>query len=179
MVTPCLVTPAASSFVVPSTLEDQIVMLIGSLTTSYFYQPLEDAWITGSSPALAGTFQAGVSGCHHPNGPTGTCQTGTTASILKTTLSLAIGLSGYKGRITGGTGAGQDFIIDGNTTGSNSQLYLRSALAVAPDTSSTYILFTGRFWLISSGTTGTSTFKFFDWATQAYDTTPTATLGVA
>src|SRR5438270_265719 len=82
----------------------------------------------------AGTFAAGACGAYHPSGPTGTASAGT-AATLTTTTTINRDLSGFKVRITAGTGAGQEATILSNTYGANSVLTF-ATLGTVPDNTS-------------------------------------------
>ncbi len=177
MCTPCPAASVANSFLIGSDGPTQGLMHVVSAAIVWWYSPLEDGWVQLASPALAGTFGAGVCGTQHPQGPSGTAQAGTGAGVLVTNLALLADLSPklgkrFAGRITGGTGAGQDFVITSNTTGANSVCYITTpagaALATAPDATSTYTLYTGRFYVLNAGTIAAGSFKAYDHATQTW-----------
>lgn len=178
---------AAGMTMIDSEGPDQSVMIFGSNTTgNYLYNWEEDGPpVTLPSPALAGTFGAGACGRYHPAGPTGTAAAGSGATLLKTTLSLLADLRPhgdkyFKGFVTGGTGAGQYFECVSNScvTGA-SDIVIRAvgggALGTALDNTSTYVLYTGRFFCLSAGTLAAGSFKYYDWATKAWSGSLTIT----
>lgn len=139
-----------------STLWDQLQLWIGDYTA--LYDPKQDAWLTISvSPvgAIASTF--------HPYGPSGTATAGT-STTLTTNLTLPGGLAKYSIRTTGGTGAGQERVIAGNTTGANSVITVTTPWTVTPDNTTTYTLITGRFWQVASG----ASTRYYDVATGTW-----------
>jgi hypothetical protein len=166
MMTPAPTATAAGSFIVSSTLDDQLVLYMNSVTVHYLYDPYEDSWLTIPASGLAGTFGAGSCGAYHPNGPTGTASAGG-ATTLTTTLTLPGSLKGYKIRITGGTGAGQERTIDSNTFGANSVITVSSSWSVNPDNTSTYMIQSGRFWIFI-GNNATQGLRYYDVATNTW-----------
>ena len=115
---------------------------------------------------LAGTFGAGSCGAHHPNGPTGTATAGG-GSTLTTNLNIPGSLAGYKIRITGGTGAGQERTILSNTFGANSIITVSAAWTTNPDATSVYLIQSGRFWVFI-GNNATQGLRFYDVATNTW-----------
>lgn len=159
---------AVGSFVVSSNL-DSTQFFVVSNTVVYMYDPMEDGWLLLPSPALAGTFGAGASGCRHPHGPRGFPTAGTTTT-LTTNLNFQRNLKGYKVRIIAGPAAGEERVIKSNTTGSNSVITFETAFGSTLTTASEFIMFTGRLWLVGAGTLASGSFKYYDWATNAWST---------
>lgn len=177
MCAPSPIANPANAFIIGSDGPAQGIMYVVNATTVWLYYPLEDAWVQLASPALSGTFGAGVAGTYHFLGPTGTAQAGTGAGQIVTNLTILADLSPklakpFKGRITAGTGAGQDFVITGNTTGANSTVFLTAPggapLSTAPDNTSVYALYTGKFYVLSAGTLAAGSFKSYDYATATW-----------
>lgn len=171
---PCPVSTSANTFTVNSEGPDQSIMYVTSATVALIYDPFEDAWGYLPNPAFAGTFGAGACGRYIATGPSGTATAGS-ATSLTTNLTLLANLAPkagrhFKGFVTGGTGAGQYFEIESNTTGTaNAVLTIRkpgvaAGLDTALDATSTYVLYTGRFVVANAGTTAAGSIKYFDYA---------------
>lgn len=176
---PAPLNNAANYFTVDSEGPDQLTYYVTSATAVYTYSPDEDAWGLLNSPALA-TFAAGACGKYHPTGPNGTAAAGSTSTTLNTTLTILGDLTArngenFKVRITGGTGAGQERLIASSTLGANATITVTTAWSVTPDATSTYILYTGRIYIIGGGTTAAGSFKYWDHATQAWSGNLTVT----
>jgi hypothetical protein len=165
MMTPAPTATAVGTFVVSSSLVNQLQLYVQASTVQYLYRPDEDAWLTVTSGSL-GTLAAGSCGAHHPNGPTGTATAGS-ASTLTTNLTIPGNLAGYKIRITGGPGAGDERTILSNTYGANSVITVSSNFSATITSSSTYLLLTGRFWCLGCSAAA-ATFKYYDVATNAW-----------
>jgi hypothetical protein len=179
MIAPLPVPSTAGSFTISSDNADQSIIMINSTSAAYLYNPMEDGWVLLPSPALSG-FGAGASGTYNKVGPSSTAQTGTgttnaplNATTLITNLTLLQDLGPhlakyFKGFITSGTGAGKTFRIISNTTGTNSILYVQdddTELPMTLDSTTNFVLYTGRFYVLSSGTlSGSSSFKYYDYA---------------
>jgi hypothetical protein len=170
MMTPAPVATAAAMFVSEAGDLDpnQLKLYVTSSTVHYLYFPLEDAWLQIPSGALAGTFGAGSCGEWNPLGATGTASAGS-ATSMTTTLTIPGSLTGYKFRVTAGTGAGQTITITSNTTGANAILYF-DTVSTALDNTSVYELLTGRFYVVNAGTMASGSFKYYDVATNAWTT---------
>lgn len=171
-VCPCPSASVAGSILIdsPSDQEpNQYVLGLYSNTLAYLYAPKDDAWVTLPSPALAGTFGAGVCGAWNPKGPTGTASAGSSTTIT-TTLTAVVDLAGYTVRLTGGTGAGQIRRISSNTIGANAVLTVAEAWTTTPDATTTYELRTGRFYVLGAGTLASGSFRYYDVATGAWTT---------
>jgi hypothetical protein len=171
-VAPCPSTSAAGSILIdsPSDQEpNQYVLGLFSNTVAYLYAPREDGWVLLPSPALAGTFGAGVCGAWNPKGPTGTASAGSSTTIT-TTLTTVLCLAGYSIRLTGGTGAGQIRKISSNTIGANAVFTVAEAWTTTPDATTTYELRTGRFYVLGAGTLASGSFRYYDVATGAWTT---------
>ena len=177
MTDPPVGASAAGVFLVASEGPDQSIMRVSSATAVQLFDPFEGGYTSLPSPALAGTFGAGSCGRYHPMGPTGTAQAGSGATTLVTNLTILADLRKrggryFLGRVTGGTGAGQDFRIENVTTGANATLTIAKiaggALATALDTTSTFVLLTGRFYILNAGLQAAGSFKYWDYATSTW-----------
>jgi hypothetical protein len=140
---------------------------IASNTVHYIYQPEEDSWIQIPSGALAGTFGVGTCGTASSIGPTGTATAGGSSTIT-TNLSLARNLVGFKIHLTGGPGAGDIRTITSNTVGSSSVITVDTPFSDTPTTGTTYRLITPRFFVWNAGTMAAGSFRYYDYATNAW-----------
>ena len=160
---------AVGSFIVSSNLQDQYQYYITANTVMNIYDPINDGWMAGPSPALAGTFGAGACGVRHPWGPRGTATGGTTTTI-STNLNLQRSLKGYMVRITAGPNAGEERTIASNTTGANSVITVDTPYGTAITSASEYVLITGRLYVLGAGTLASGSFKTYDVATNTWTT---------
>jgi hypothetical protein len=167
----CTQVPYATNAVVvvgASKGPDQWSYSVSGTTAAWLYDPSEDSWAQLASPAL-GSFGAGAASCWHPGGPSGTALAGTSTTITTSTtvnsdLEAASGLN-YRIRITGGTGAGQERLIDGALYGANSVVTVTVPWDINPDATSTYQLMTGRLYVFGGATLAAGSFKYFDYCT--------------
>ena len=173
---PAPLNTAAAHFVVSSRHYRQQQMLVTSNTAVYLYNPLEDAWITLPSPALAGTFGAGACGVagSFSTGTTVaasslTATAGTTISIT-TNQTLARDLRGYSVYFVGGTNAGKLKTIASNTIGANAVITFTEAEATAFDATSQYRLMTPVFYVLGAGTLASASFRKYCFATNSWTT---------
>lgn len=161
-----------------STQFDQVQLWVDGNSSHYLYYPTEDSFVQLPPAALSGSFSlASMSAVYHPNGPTGTASAGG-AQTITTTLTIPSSLAGYTIRITGGTGAGQEQVILRNTYGANSVITVTSPWTTNPDNTSTYLLITGRFWVLS-GLTGSVGLSMYDLALNTWAYRVTTGLGGA
>jgi hypothetical protein len=167
MTTPAPVATAAGALVISSRLSQQRQLYLVNATTAYLYYPFEDGFIQIPSPALAGTFGAGVCGTSTAVGPSGTATSGTTTTV-NTSLSLQRSLKGYKIEITSGPGAGDVRTILRNTTGTNSSITVDAVFSAAITSSSTFRLITPRYYVLCSGTLATGSFRVYDFALNTW-----------
>jgi len=179
MVSPAPSASTTGSFIVSSTAFDQYQFFSNSLTGYFLYYPADDAWLQLPSSGLAGSFGNGSCGCYHPHGPTGnataTAAIGTSTISISTSPGIFGSLAGYKIRITGGAGIGQERTIASNTFGTSSVVTVTSPWTTALDTTSTYVLLTGRFWVFCGNNATAQGFKFYDVAMNAWSSATVAT----
>ncbi len=150
------------------TLPGDIPMLVvTSASVHYLYCPDDDAFIQIAASGIAGTFGAGACSVFHPFGSSGTATAGG-ATTITTGLNLPRRLDGYKIRITGGTGAGQERTIASNTLGAASVITVSAAWDTNPDATSVYVLLTGSFFFWCPGTASTFGFRRFTLDTLAW-----------
>lgn len=166
LMTPAPIVSVAGSLFIPSNDRFQRAMYIYNNTTHYLYNPETDGYVQIKASGIAGTFAAGTAGFWHPSGPTGTISAATSTTIT-TNLTLNVLLEGYTIRITGGTGAGQDRVIDYNVLGANTVITVTSAWTITPDATSTFVIYSGRYWFFNPGSSGVG-FMYYDWATDAW-----------
>ncbi len=183
---PCGPAPASSAagtnfrYLKIDTYNINIGFLVVNATTVYAYDAATDAYMLLPSPALTGTFGAGVCSRIHPMGPSGTATAGTTSTIT-TNLTIVRDLRDYKIRITGGPqSVGSELTILSNTIGANSVITVATQ-GGAFTTGTTYQLITPRFYVISAGTLAVGSFNYYDFAlntwTQRSITSLSATWG--
>lgn len=164
--TPSPVTTAAAMHMIYGDTVRRIAMLIASATAQYLYYVDQDAWEQIATVTLGGTMSAGACGGWSPLGPTGTATAGSTTSMT-TNLTIPRSLAGYTIRITAGAGAGQEAVITRNTTGANAVFYF-SALGVALDNTSVYVILSGRYYVWDAGTMSATSFQYYDFATNTW-----------
>jgi hypothetical protein len=180
--TPAPNATVAGSFIASSRHYRQQQLYVASATVQSLYNPMEDAWVSVPSGALAGTFAVGACGTATSVGPSGTATAGTTSTIT-TNLTLARDLRGYSIHITGGPNAGATLAISSNTVGATSVITV-PVQASAFTASTTFRLLTPRWYVLNaitaSGTTTAAVFRFYDFALNTWASAETgATDGVA
>jgi hypothetical protein len=174
--TPAPAATAAGHCIVSSRHYRQQQLLLQSNTAAFLYNPAEDGWVQVPSPALAGTFGAGVCGT------AGSFSTGASAAAssltatagsttsLTTNQNLQRDLRGYSVWIVGGTNAGRLKTIAANTLGANAVLTFTEAEATAFDATTQYRLLTPTFFVLGAGTLAAGSFKRYDFATNSWIT---------
>lgn len=171
--TPAPVASVAGALVISSRLAHQRQMYLTSASVAHLYYPGEDGFVQMLSPALLGTFGAGVCGTSTCVGPTGNA-TGGSANSLITNLTLARGLgpsegaAGYQIQITGGPGAGDVRTIAWNTVGANGVITVSAPFSAVPTASTTYRLLTPRWYILNAGTVQAGSFRMYDFATNTW-----------
>ena len=172
--TPAPAATVAGSLIASSRHHNQRQLYWQNGTTLYLYNPYEDGWVQLANPSFGGTFGAGsVATCAawSTGATTGalslTATAGTTTTIT-TNQTLARDLKGYCVQFLGGTNAGKVKEIESNTIGTNAVITFTSAEGVAFDNTSTYRLLTPKWFLLIAGTAAATTFKSYDFATNAY-----------
>lgn len=131
------------------------------------YDAICDSHMTLPASGIAGTFGPGSCGRVIPLGPTGTATAGSTTAVT-TNLTINRDLRGFKIRITGGPGSGDERIIASNTLGANSVITIAAAdaFSAAITASSTYRLLTPRLWVFNPA--ATPGFGYWDYALSAW-----------
>jgi hypothetical protein len=150
-------------------------MVVVNAVTHYLYHHDEDAWIQIASGALAGTFGAGACGEYHPWSITYTANGGSTTTVTVAAAThniIGFALGSTIEFVSSGTNSGLRRTVTAiNTSGGgtgNITLTLDSAVPTAVLTSHTFRLNTGRFYVMSAGTTAAGSFKVYDVATAAW-----------
>lgn len=144
------------------------VLYLSSGTVGWLYTPEEDGSVQIANPSLSGTFGTGTCIASNNVGPTGTATGGSTTTI-QTNLTLARNLKGYRVLITGGTNVGEMRTILQNTVGTNSTITIDgSAYPTAITATSTYRLYTPRWYVINGGSVSAGNFKFYCFALNTW-----------
>lgn len=162
---------------------NNIAMLLQSATQQYLYHHDEDSYIPITSGAFAGTWVAGVCGIYHPWSKTYTATGGSTNTI--TVNAATFNLSGFcRGAVIeflSGTAANigtRTTITEILTNAGIGTITLTLADAVTSVANNdTFRLNTGRFFVMSSGTLASGSFKSFDLGTLTWTTLAFATGG--
>lgn len=164
----------AGSFVASSRHYRQQQLYVTSNTTAWLHNPSHGGWAATPSPALAGTFGAGAAGCAAGwsvgaavGAASLTATAGTTTSIT-TNQTLARDLRGYNVQILSGPNAGETKEIASNTIGTNATITFTTASASAFSASTVYRLLTPRWFVLGAGTLAAGSFKFYDFATNTW-----------
>lgn len=150
-------------------------LCIRSNTEAFIYNPSEDGWIPITSPALAGTFGAGVSavaGAWSTGATIGSASltaTGGTVSTIITNQTLARDLRGYSAHILSGPNAGAVLPIVSNAVGANATITV-APQASAFSASTVYRLLTPRWYVVGAGTLAAGSFRVYDYATNTWTT---------
>lgn len=180
--TPAPVTTAAAMFVIaPGSGNQEKSMYVTSATVQHLYFHSQDGWVQIPSAALAGTFGAGACGTYSPWSITYTANGGTT-----TTATVAAATHNINGFAEGET---IEFISSGTNTGLRRKivsvrnnagagtitLTFDTAVNTAVLNTHTFRLSTGRFFVMSAGTTAAGSWKTFDNATYAWQSSLSTT----
>lgn len=150
-------------------------LYINSTTTAWLYTPDEDGFVPLASPALAGSFAAGVgavAGAVSIGASTalqGLTATGGTTSTIITNQTLTVDLRGYSVYILSGPNAGVTLAIVSNTIGTNATITV-AAQASAFTASTVYRLITPVWYVVGAGTLASGSFKKYDFATNTWTT---------
>ncbi len=181
------VLPAASAIgtlaVFSKNGANNLAMLLQSATLQYLYHHDEDMFIPITSGAFAGTWVAGVCGVYHPWSRTYTATGGSTTTVTVSAATHNINgfargaviefLSGTAGNI--GTRTTITEILNNAGQGTITLTLADTVTSVANN--DTFRLNTGRFFVMSSGTLASGSFKYFDVGTLAWVTLAHATGG--
>lgn len=175
MMTPAPVATAAGSFIIADDAEGQfgLVLYVVNATTMYLYDHDEDGFvqIPAPSPALGGTFGAGTCGARVRWSNTMTANGGTTTTA--TTTAAITGLCiGQKIRFLTGSQIGVEATITGViiVPGGTSTIQF-AAIGGAVVNTDTFVIDTGRFYILNAGTLATNSFRSFDPLTGTWSAT--------
>lgn len=159
------------------------IWFLKSIAILVQYNAKNNGWVQLASPALTGTFGNGASMVFAPShGPRGSISAGATttsftiSSALPNSASLSPNqLKGIRVRVigntSGGSGLTEERTILSNTGGTTPTITLESALSFTPAAGATYEILSGRLYMLSAGTLASNSFKYFDIATNAFNTT--------
>jgi hypothetical protein len=182
MMTPAPITTAAGAFVITDVKElDNLALFMSSATVHYLYHHDEDAFVQIPSGALAGTFGAGSCGCRSRWSGTLTANGGSTTTATTTALISGIAI-GKTVRFLTGLNAGKEAVITGALiVPAGTSTIQFAALGSAVANTDTFIIDTGRFYVVNAGTLAAGSFKSYDpllgtWATLVNTNLP-ATIG--
>jgi len=175
MMTPSPSASAAGTFVVMAGSGNQNkALFVASATVHYFYDHNQDGWMQIPSGALAGTFGAGACGAYSPWSITYTANGGstTTVTVLASTHNITdYALNETIEFISSSTNSGlrrRIISIRNNAGAGTITLTLDTAVATAVLNTHTFRISSGRFYLMSAGTTAAGMWKVFDNATMAW-----------
>lgn len=182
MMTPAPVTTAAAMFVIsPGSGYRDIAMYVTSATVQYIYSHNDDGFAQTPSAALAGTFGAGACGAYSPWSITYTANGGTTTTV--TVAAATHNITSYaEGEtiefISSGTNTGlrRKIVSVRNDAGAGTiTLTMDAAVNTAVLNTHTFRLSTGRFFVMSAGTTAAGSWKVFDKSTFAWQSSLSTT----
>lgn len=165
LVNPAPVATSTGACIISSNNYRNQQLYLSSGASAYIYLPEEDAYVSLPNPSLGGAFGNGTCGAASCIGPTGTATSGS-ATTLVTNLNLQRDLRGYKIHITGGAGAGQIVDIESNTIGSNATI--TATFSTPVNNTSTFRLFTPRWYVLNGGTQSASSFRVYCFALNTW-----------
>lgn len=174
--TPAPTAKVTGAFVASSRHYRQQQLYVAGNTSAWLYNPNEDGWVAVPSPALAGTFGAGASGCAAgfsigtTVGAQALTATGGTTSTIITNQALARDLRGYRVQILSGPNAGATLDIASNTVGANATITVTPPQASAFSASTVYRLVTPTFYVVGAGTLAAGSFRKYCFATNSWTT---------
>lgn len=164
MMTPSPATAGTAAFIVKDPLgTKRLAFLVTSATVHYMYAVDEDAWMQVPSMALAGTFGAGACGCWGTWSNTLTA-TGGATNYLTLTTSINSSPYGNTVRFLTGNNAGYERICSGfliQPNGTN-VLYFSVPFPNAILNTDTFVVDTGRYYIMCAGTIAAGIFKSYD-----------------
>lgn len=176
-----LPTPViAGSFIVTDVKEkDNYALLMINATIHYLYNFNEDSWAQITSGALAGTFGTGSCGTKTRFSQTITANGGSTTTVTTTTNinNLCIG---EKIRFLSGSNIGKESTITGILLNQGGTHIIQfNALQSPVVTNDTFVITTGRYFILNAGTQANGSFKVYDpllgtWNSLAFANLPAA-----
>lgn len=175
MMTPAPTASVAASFMLAAGSGNQNkALLVISATVQYLYDHAQDGFMQITSGALAGTFGAGACGAYSPWSITYTANGGstTTATVAAATHNINAYVEGETIEfINSGTNNGLRRKITNvrNNAGAGTiTLTFDRAVATAVLNTHTFRISSGRFFVMSAGTTAAGSWKTFDIGTMAW-----------
>lgn len=175
MMTPAPTASVAASFMLAAGSGNQNkALLVISATVQYLYDHAQDGFMQITSGALAGTFGAGACGAYSPWSITYTANGGstTTATVAAATHNINAYVEGETIEfIASGTNNGLRRKITNvrNNAGAGTiTLTFDRAVNTAVLNTHTFRISSGRFYVMSAGTTAAGSWKTFDLGTMAW-----------
>jgi hypothetical protein len=171
MMTPAPVASSSGSFVITDINETDVNSLyVVSATVHYLYNHKEDSYIQIPSGALAGSFGAGSCGARSRYSNTFTANGGSTTTVVTATIlsDLAVGSTI---RFLSGANLGKESLITGVIVipGTSTTLQF-GALSSAVVNNDTFVLDTGRFFIVNAGIVASGSFKSYDMVSSIWTT---------
>ncbi len=163
MMNPAPANSGNGVFVVTDTMEaDKYALLVFSATLHYLYNREEDSYVQIPSGALAGTFGAGACGTRGRWSATLTATGGSNTSVT-TTANISGIVTGKTIRFLTGANAGRETIVSNVliVAGGASTLSF-SALPNPVANTDTFVIETGRYFVMCAGTVAANIFKAYD-----------------
>lgn len=175
MMTPAPIASVAASFMLAAGSGNQNkALLVISATAHYLYDHAQDGFMQIPSGALAGTFGAGACGAYSPWSITYTANGGsvTTATVAAATHNINAYVEGETIEfISSGTNNGLRRKITNvrNNAGAGTiTLTFDRSVNTAVLNTHTFRISSGRFFVMSAGTTAAGSWKTFDIGTMAW-----------
>ena len=168
VMTPAPTTTAAWGFVITDkNWETWNALYVASATAQHWYSFKEDAWVTIPSMALAWTFWAWACGTYHWTSNTYTATWGSTTQLTTTSL---IGWLAVWSTLELKSWTAANIWLKRTVSSINNfwwvvTILLNSALPSAVVNTDTFVLSTGRFFIMNAWTIAAWIFKSFDIAT--------------
>ena len=181
MMTPAPVAAAAAMFVVcPGSSNPNLAMYVTSNTVQYLYDHNQDGFTQIPSAALAGTFGAGACGTFTPWSITYTANGGstTTVTVAAATHNITSYALGATIEFLNGTNLGYRRYITNirNNAGTGTiTITFDSAVPAAVVNTDTFRLGSGSFFVMGAGTIASGSWKRFDIATVAWQSSLSVT----
>lgn len=177
MMTSAPVATVAGAFNIQDiTSNSNISLFLTSSSVHYLYHHDEDAWVQIPSGALAGTFGAGSCGAYSRWSNTITANGGSTTTAT-TTASISGLCNGKTVRFLSGSNIGKEAVITGiiiNPGGTSTIQF--AALSAAVVNTDTFVIDTGRFYIMNGGTIGAGIFRSYDPLTSTWTSLGTTNL---
>lgn len=172
---PPITATAAGSFVASDNegLANYALYMVSG-TVHYLYDHDNDDWLPITSGAFAGTFVAGACGCYHPWSVPYTATGGSTTTIEVSAAAFNISglVVGCEVQFLTGTAANVGYrrtitAIETNIGTGTIYLTINAAPAAVANTD-TFMVSSGSFFVIATGTLATGSFKRWDIGTAAW-----------